>query len=557
MVIRRMNNVLVKHNKILFGLFSIIIIVAFVWFFTPGVDGSMFFGGPASDSSIVGRAAGKELTLKEYRKAMQKQAIALALAYNASPAAFMDLSNDQIFARIVLSVAAENYGLTASDKEVVDFIKTLPAFKDAKNNFDNAKYSAYIAGNLTPLNLGAKDLEEAVRSMLAADKLGRMMETAIVTDDEISLFQDMTMEKTACRMIVFDAASFKNQVKVTDKELMDYYKANTKTLLTEPRLKGLYIKFPYSVYAAKNPVKEAEAKKYYEANKLDYIKDGKEQPFAKVKTSIIKKLSAEKAENAAMEDARKFRDKLYSVAGESESGSDQIAAFKKFAGESKYTMVDTSYLKRNSVHVAKTGKEPLLVSALFGTSERYPVAKSVRGYSGAFVACVTDRIAAKTADFKDVKEQIRTILTARKAANLANEAARAFAAKVAASKNPAAEVSRVVKGTKAKLTKLPEFCYDTLNEFTKDNDPARFAALNLIPATATGTLSRSADLPSGGKVFIFVDSRKQPTAAEKNRDKAAKAELYTQMKKSTAVTSLQSWIFSNSANLMKQQENAR
>ena len=41
MVIRKMNTVLVKHNKILFGAFSIIIIVSFVWFFTPGVDGSL------------------------------------------------------------------------------------------------------------------------------------------------------------------------------------------------------------------------------------------------------------------------------------------------------------------------------------------------------------------------------------------------------------------------------------------------------------------------------------------------------------------------------------
>ena len=44
MVIRKMNNVLVKHNKILFGIFSVIIIISFVWFFTPGLDGSLFFG---------------------------------------------------------------------------------------------------------------------------------------------------------------------------------------------------------------------------------------------------------------------------------------------------------------------------------------------------------------------------------------------------------------------------------------------------------------------------------------------------------------------------------
>ena len=557
MVIRRMNNVLVKHNKILFGLFSIIIIVAFVWFFTPGVDGSMFFGGPASENSVVVRAAGKDLTLKEYRKAMQKQAIVLAIAYNASPAAFMDLSNDQIFGRVVFAVAAKSYGLSASDKEVVDFIKTFPAFKDAKGNFDAVKYSAYVEKQLAPLNLGAKDLEEAVRDMLAADKLGKMMEHTVVTDDEISLFQDMTMEKTSCRMITFDAASFKNQVKISDKELADYYKANTKTLLTEPKLKGLYIKFPYAAYAAENPVKEAEAKKYYEANKLDYIKDGKEQSFAKVKASIIKKLSAEKAEAAAMEDARKVRDKLYNVAGESESGNDQLAAFKKFANESKYAMKETSWLKRNTLEVAGTGKEPLLVSALFGTTDRYPVAKSVRGYSGAFVACVTERIPAKTADFKDVKEQIRTILTARKAANLANDAMRAFAAKVTASKNPASEMEKALKNTKGKITKLPVFCYDTLNEFTKDSDPAKFVALNLIPGTATGKLSRVGELPSGSRIAVFVDSRKQPTAAEKAQDKAGKAELYEQMKKTSSINGLQSWIFANSANLMKQQENAQ
>ena len=557
MVIRRMNNVLIKHNKILFGLFSIIIIVAFVWFFTPGVDGSMFFGGPASDSSIVARAAGKELTLKEYRNAMKKQAIVLALSYNTTPAAFQDLSNDQIFAGIVLAVAAEKYGLTASDKEVVDFIKRLPQFKGAKGEFDNVKYSLYVEQQLAPLNMGARDLEEAIRSTLATEKLGRMLESTVVTEDEIACFQDLTMEKTFARMIRFDAADYKDQVKVTEKEIKDYYTANSKTLLTEPQIRGLYVKFPYAVYAAKNPVKDAEAKKYYDANKLDYIKDGKEQSFAKVKAAIIRKLSAEKAEAAAMEAARNFREKLYKISGEAEDGASQIAYFKKFAAEGKLVLMDTAWLKRNSIEVQKTGKEPMLVSALFGTSVRYPVTKSVRGNTGAFVACVTERKEAKTADYKDVKEEIRTQLAARKARQKAAESMRAYAAKIAASKNPAAEVAKALAGTKGKVTALPVFSYDTLNEFNKDNVPAKFVAMNLIPGTATNTLSKAGDLPDGGQIAVFVDRRVQPTAAEKAKDKAGKKELYEQMKKSSSVSGLQSWIFSNSANMMKQQENAR
>ena len=42
MVIRKMNTVLVKHNKILFGIITVVIIISFVWFFIPGLDGSRF-----------------------------------------------------------------------------------------------------------------------------------------------------------------------------------------------------------------------------------------------------------------------------------------------------------------------------------------------------------------------------------------------------------------------------------------------------------------------------------------------------------------------------------
>ena len=44
MVISKMNNVLVKHSRILFGLFTAVIIISFVWFFTPGASGNILFG---------------------------------------------------------------------------------------------------------------------------------------------------------------------------------------------------------------------------------------------------------------------------------------------------------------------------------------------------------------------------------------------------------------------------------------------------------------------------------------------------------------------------------
>ena len=35
MIIQKMNNVLVKHGKVTFAIFTAVVIVSFVWFFTP------------------------------------------------------------------------------------------------------------------------------------------------------------------------------------------------------------------------------------------------------------------------------------------------------------------------------------------------------------------------------------------------------------------------------------------------------------------------------------------------------------------------------------------
>ena len=58
MIIQRINNVLVKHGKVTFGIFTAVIIVSFVWFFTPGRDGSMLFDRSAGANTAYGSVLG-------------------------------------------------------------------------------------------------------------------------------------------------------------------------------------------------------------------------------------------------------------------------------------------------------------------------------------------------------------------------------------------------------------------------------------------------------------------------------------------------------------------
>ena len=84
MVITKMNNVLVKHSRILFGLFTGVIIISFVWFFTPGASGNILFGSnPMSPNAVVGKAFDQNITRAELMDAMKDISLVMAVQYKS------------------------------------------------------------------------------------------------------------------------------------------------------------------------------------------------------------------------------------------------------------------------------------------------------------------------------------------------------------------------------------------------------------------------------------------------------------------------------------------
>ena len=72
MIIKKLNTVFHKHSKVLFGAFTLIIIVSFLGFLTPGQFGcgDMQFGAPA-----VGEAYGKKVTIDDLRDTQRQLSI--------------------------------------------------------------------------------------------------------------------------------------------------------------------------------------------------------------------------------------------------------------------------------------------------------------------------------------------------------------------------------------------------------------------------------------------------------------------------------------------------
>ena len=115
MIIQKMNNVLVKHGKVTFAIFTAVIIVSFVWFFTPGVDGSLLFGGNVGMGSQYGSVLGHKITYGDVSSARQAASLVRGATYGLSPQRVSSLDEDASFQAALLLKAAVVMNIQAGD----------------------------------------------------------------------------------------------------------------------------------------------------------------------------------------------------------------------------------------------------------------------------------------------------------------------------------------------------------------------------------------------------------------------------------------------------------
>ena len=486
MVIRKMNTVLVKHNKILFGAFSIIIIISFVWFFTPGIDGSLLFGNRMSPNSVVGKVFGKKVKLKDYQKAVDNKSLLLSLYNPAAPAELRYYVIANIFTDIALEAAAENAGITVPDEDVIAEIKRIPVFNSEKG-FDHERYEAFIKSYVEPSGLTTADFEESIRKFIATRKLlqGASL-NVIVVPDELDQFMNHRLEKIKASAIRFPFASYKPG-KILEQELEDFYKKNTQLFMTAPQLMTEVVRFDYK----------------------NYMKD------VKVTDKQVE---------------------LYTAASEVSTGAGQIEVFNTIAGKHGFQLVKpVSWLTASSELIDKIGREPALVAALFHTTERYPITKSVAGKRAAYVAVAVKRQPSVPAPFAEVKAKVEEMLALQRARAAAKEAASNFAAKLAASKNPQAELAAAAKNPGIQIKPIKEFSRQTVNPADYEARYALMATDNITPVVPM----------ADGMMMILIEKRTPPTAAEKQALKDTLTSEFQAEKRALAETAFLDWVRAN------------
>ena len=536
MIIQKMNNVLVKHGKVTFAIFTGVVIVSFVWFFTPGVDGSLLFGGNIGMNSQYGAVLGQKVTYGDVSNARQVVSMVRAATYGLSPQRVQSPDEDASFQAALLIKAADVLNIQAGDKEVAELIQSLPAFMNEDGKFSQERYLKYKNDFLAPSGLGFSDLEEAVRTMIRMQKVPMLTSSnVIVTDDEAKTGIENLLQKITYHMITIDHEAFEDQVKLEDAEIKDFYAANPNLFLSEPESDGLLAFVAYTV--KKNELSDDQIKDYYEANKAIFTKaDGTEQAFDDVKDDIRKELETVVERDAAEAAGRAFN-KSFREAIRADKEAFLADPQKLFREEAEKAGLKVSEIRNLTVQTAADEDLHIDHELVHAVTELKNVGSYTNlqfGEHGVSMFLMTARRPAVVQPFDDVKEVAQKRLLAQREYALADEAASQLALKSLDLKS-AAEVEDLVKSLKGTW-----HAEATRTRFEIESNPYLPCA-NEILTTDVGKLS-SPDKSFGDPAFIFVTAHTPATAEEIDEKKEMLALELKYRKQEVVSRGLQGWV---------------
>jgi peptidyl-prolyl cis-trans isomerase D len=250
-----------KHQRLMQILLALIIVPSFV------LVGVSSYDNRGDSAASVATVAGKKITQQEWEAAQRRQ-IDQARAQMGdqfdqkqfdTPEARQAVL-DQLVAERTLEHAVAEKKLAVSDDAIRKQIEAIPQFKKADGSFDMAMYTAALAAQgMTPTMFDAN----ARRQMALAQLTGSIQATAIVPRVVTTRLSDLREQQRDVQELLFPAAQFAGQVKVTDDMVKAYYDKNTTMFTVPEHVKAEYVVFNADAVARQVAVTDAEIADVY------------------------------------------------------------------------------------------------------------------------------------------------------------------------------------------------------------------------------------------------------------------------------------------------------
>ena len=245
-----MVHVLRKYQQPLMIVITIVIIIAFGVFFTPG-------NRSARDIPSRGyRIYGHNYTQEDLDKRSRGFGVAMYVGLNdllkglcGNAASDQEAVSNFVFNGFILDHEVERLGITVEDGEIVQAIEKLPRFQ-TDGAFDPKKYQTFretVLGPTSPNGFNVDRFERLVRDQLYVQKLQTLLgSTAEVPPSEFRNQYVQRNQKIHLSVIRLALADFKAAIQPTEEEITKIFADREKTYIAPEKRVVSYVKFDLS-----------------------------------------------------------------------------------------------------------------------------------------------------------------------------------------------------------------------------------------------------------------------------------------------------------------------
>ena len=544
MMIGKFNRLTAKHGRWLFGVITVFIAVAFVGMTT--FMGSMRAKGDRN--TVIATVFGNKIKNSDRQRRAVYSIINICFS-SPSMFRFIRMFEQQAFQTSIQDLiylqAATEIGVRASNKEVVDYIKSAQSMQTT-GKFDKKKYDKFVDVVKKKFGMTSHDVEESIRQALTLKKLqSYITANVVVTDGEAKAHYNNLYTKISAMVARFNSEDYKDDVSVTENMLKEYFKTNKKAYMTPEEYDVVIAKFNYVAFEdeAKKDISDKEILSYYNAHKDKYMKDGKQQSLDEVKALIISRLAKYKSEKLAFDKANVFANQVYSDIENLETKKDKINTFittyNEFTKGKFGECIDIDWFKNGATKIPKVGTEPNIAVAASKIYEEIPISDPVSGKRAAFVIFLKDKKEKGYSTLEAVHAKVMSDYTSKEALVVARNAAKDLAAKLTASSEAGTKFAEI-KGVD-KFKSIKPF---TLNEMPDSSVADRAVVAQLAGNTENNKFSAAKNTPDGS-VIVYVEKRIAPPAKEFESKKVQMEKDVANIKKQAAWADFYAWLNKN------------
>jgi hypothetical protein len=235
-----------KRQRTLLTIITIVVIVAFAWFYNPA---TMRRGGEGPGGAI-GKLNGRTITAGDIQKIERSLQLIFSLGMRdlvedltTEGRTRDDQSLSFAWNLLLLRDEAKRLQVVPSADQIRNTEKALPQFQ-TNNQFDPAKYQLFIDAALKPNGLTAADLDDVVADSLRYAGVGQLVKGSSPLPEAMFKQQyEQLNQKTSLAVIRFKRSDFESSVQVSDADIQKYYDQHKDTILSPEKRKVELVSF--------------------------------------------------------------------------------------------------------------------------------------------------------------------------------------------------------------------------------------------------------------------------------------------------------------------------